>query len=97
MPHLTDHGGRHLTNVRVKPVFWGPQWLGHPQVPPAAVVWAIRTILFSPYMSALSQYRGIQNGAVEPLALATFDAGPSNPFSRAEIVQMLTGLLRARE
>jgi len=61
---MTYHGGRLLTHVRVKPIFWGPQWLtlGHPAVPPAAIVWTIRTILFSPYMSALSQYGGIQSG-----------------------------------
>jgi len=92
---FTDHGGRILTNVRVKPIFWGPQWLtpGHPPVPPGVIVWAIRTILFSPYMSKLSQYRGIGQGSVEPLGLATFDAGPPQGFTRADIQGMLKGLL----
>jgi hypothetical protein len=92
---FTDHGGRLLTNVRVKPIFWGPQWLtlGHPPVAPAAVVWAIRTILFSPYMSKLQQYRGIGGGSIEPLGLATFDAGPPQNFKRADIESMLKGLL----
>ena len=95
---MTYHGGRLLTHVRVKPIFWGPQWLtlGHPAVPPAAIVWTIRTILFSPYMSALSQYGGIQSGTVEPLGLATFDAGPPNGFTSVVIEQMLKGLLDDR-
>jgi len=92
------HGGRLLTRVRVKPIFWGPQWLtlGHPPVPPAAIIWAIRTIFFSPYVSSLSQYSGIQNGIVEPIALAAFDAGPPNPFTRMDIERMLKGLLDDR-
>jgi hypothetical protein len=92
---FTDHGGRLLTHVRVKPIFWGPQWLtlGHPPVPPGQIVWAIRTILFSPYLSKLSQYRGIGRGSMEPLALATFDAGPPQGFTIAHIEAMLKGLL----
>ena len=94
---FTDHGGRLLTNVRVKPIFWGPQWLtlGHPPVPPGASVgdW---TILFSPYMSKLSQYRGIGPGSIEPLGLATFDAGPPQGFTTADVEGMLRGLLDDR-
>src|SRR5271165_5349557 len=95
---FVNHGGRLLTRVRVKPIFWGPQWLtlGHPPVPPAEVIWAIRTIMFSPYLDGLFQYGGVQRGSVESLGLATFDAGPPNGFSQADIESMLKGLLDDR-
>jgi uncharacterized membrane protein len=95
---FVNHGGRLLTNVRVKPIFWGQQWLtlGHPPVPPAEVIWAIRTIMFSPYMDGLFQYGGVQRGSVESLGLATFDTGPPNGFSHADIESMLKGLLDDR-
>ncbi len=66
---FTNHGGRLLKRVRVKPIFWGPQWLtpGHPPVLPAQVMWAIRTIMFGPYMDGLFQYGGVQRDSVEPL------------------------------
>lgn len=95
---ILNHFGRLLTRVRVKPIFWGQKWLtlGHPPVPPGEVIWAIRTILFSPYMSKLAQYGGIGDGSIEPLALATFDAGPPQAFTRSAIEGMLTGLLNDR-
>lgn len=95
---FTNHGGRLLTNVRVKPIFWGPQWLslGSSPVPPGQVIWAMRTIMFSPYMDGLFQYGGIRRGSIESLALATFDAGPPNGFSSSDIESMLRGLLNDR-
>jgi len=94
---MTYHGGRLLTQVKVKPIFWGPQWLtaGHQPVLPEAIVWAIRSILFSPYLSGLGQY-GIGGGRIESLALASFDAGPPNAFNKADIERMLKGLLDDR-
>jgi len=78
---ITDHGGRVLTQVRVKPIFWGTSWF-HPQlhadVTVSNVLWAITTFL-GPFMSGLNQYRSIGKGTLLSDIFVSFTDDPPNP------------------
>src|SRR5690349_19603981 len=92
---ITDHSGRVLTQVRVKPIFWGTSWF-HPQlhagVAVSDVLWAIKTIFLGPFMSALNQYRGIGKGTLLSDIFVSLTDDPPNPFSQDQLENMLRSL-----
>jgi hypothetical protein len=62
---VTQHSTDVLSNVVIKLIFWGSQWF-RPSTPSAGeILWAIRSIFKSPYMSGLAQY-GAANGTLDP-------------------------------
>jgi hypothetical protein len=89
---VAQHSQDVLSNVLVKPVFWGSQWL-HPNTPGAgAILWAIRSIFMGPYMSGLAQY-GVGNGVLDPNPIFTGFAGdPPQNFTQTAIEGMLKSL-----
>jgi hypothetical protein len=58
---VTDAGGPVITNVDVDLVFWGSGWLTYGTLM-NNVTNSVQTIMNSPYLSGLAQYRGIGNG-----------------------------------
>jgi hypothetical protein len=86
---VAKHGTDVLSNVIVKPIFWGNQWF-HPTTPPAGeILWAIRSIFKGPYMSGLAQY-GVGKGALDPNPIFTgFAPDPPQDFTNADIEEML--------
>lgn len=58
---VVDQGGPVITHADVDLVFWGAGWNNAPTLKDN-VINAVTTILNSPYLSGLSQYRGIGNG-----------------------------------
>ena len=92
---ITDHGGRVLNQVRVKPIFWGTSWFRpwlHPGPSVADVLWAMKTIFLGPYMSGLDQYRGIGKGVILPEIQVSMFVDPPNPAKQSDIEDMLRSL-----
>jgi hypothetical protein len=58
---VSDAGGPVITNVDVDLVFWGAGWLTATALK-QNVTNSVKTIMNSPYLSGLAQYRGIGNG-----------------------------------
>src|SRR5438128_7116462 len=58
---VVDSGGPVLTHVDIDLIFWGAGW-NNAQALKTSVTNAVQTIMDSPYLSGLSQYRGIGNG-----------------------------------
>jgi hypothetical protein len=58
---VVDAGGPVITHVDVDLVFWGAGW-NNSSTPMNKVIDSVTTIMNSPYLSGLSQYRGIGNG-----------------------------------
>jgi hypothetical protein len=58
---VADYGGPIITHVDVDLIFWGAGW-NSAQTPMNNVTSAVTTIMNSPFLSGLSQYRGIGNG-----------------------------------
>ena len=91
---LVDSGGEVLTNIHVQLIFWGTAWLG-PATPSAAPVTnAVATILSSPYMSALAQYRGVGSGILRGSTTFT-GSNPPNPFSNGDVTNLITSCIEA--
>src|SRR5438105_1800998 len=86
---VSQHNTHVLSNVIVKPVFWGSQWF-HPTTPSAGqILWAIRSIFKGPYMSGLAQY-GVGNGTLDPNPVFTgFAPDPPQDFTDPDIEGML--------
>ena len=62
--------GRVLTNVHVKPIFWGSAWY-KPSTPSVGdIMWALQSIFLGPFMSGLAQY-GVGNGWLDPNPIFT--------------------------
>jgi hypothetical protein len=90
--NFVDAGGAVLTNVRVHVIFWGRSWDNNPTPFAEDIENAVRTILDSPYMSALTQYRIIGNGTLVGSTRVT-NTEPPNPFSDAAVQTLVTGLI----
>jgi hypothetical protein len=58
---VVDQGGPVITHVDVDLIFWGAGWNNAP-TQMNNVISSVTTILNSPYLSGLAQYRGIGNG-----------------------------------
>src|SRR5215472_6930665 len=77
---ILDSNGMILSHVQVQLIFWGSAWAGSASPSANAVFNAAQSILSGPYMSKLSQYRGIGNGTL--LGKLVIDPSePPNPFS----------------
>jgi len=76
--NVVDSGGPVLTHVDVDLVFWGAGW-NNAQTLMNNVTNAVQTIMDSPFLSGLSQYRGIGNGQLLRTDLVT----SSNPAAQS--------------
>jgi hypothetical protein len=85
---FSDGGGLVLTAVQVQLVFWGSAWNQAASPSANQVVTAVQTILGSPYMLGLSQYRGIGRGTLAGSAVISTSSPPS-PFTDADVVSFL--------
>jgi len=81
---FTDGGGPVLSAVQVQLVFWGSAWNSATNPSLNQVVTAVQTILNSPYMLGLAQYRGIGLGTLAGTTTIT-SSNPPNPFSDANV------------
>jgi hypothetical protein len=91
---IVDLNGMILTHVHVQLIFWGPDWAGNASPSANAVFNAVQAILSGPYMSKLSQYRGIANGTL--LGKLVIDpSDPPNPFSTNDVAQCVLRLIAA--
>jgi hypothetical protein len=89
-----DLNGMILTHVQVQLIFWGSAWAGDASPSANAVFNAAQTILSGPYMSKLSQYRGIGNGTMLG-KLVINPSDPPNPFSTDNVAQCVLHLIGA--
>jgi hypothetical protein len=92
---IFDHGGPVLGSVHVKPIFWGTAWFQpwlHPGPSAGDVLWAMKSIFMGPFMSGLSQYRGIGKGSVLGEIFVSMSEDPPNPFSQTDLENMLRSL-----
>jgi hypothetical protein len=94
---VRKHSSHVLSNVVVKAVFWGSEWFQRQTPTAGQVLWAIRTILMSPYMSGLAQY-GVGGGSLDPEPRFTgFDADPPQGFTSDDIRGMLAKLFTSQQ
>jgi len=85
--------GRVLTNVHVKPVFWGTAWYHHLTPGPGDILWALQSIFLGPYMSGMGQY-GVGNGWLDPNPIFTgLSIDPPNPFKETDLRNIITALI----
>ena len=91
---FVDNGGPVLQNIHVHLIFWGSAWAGSTTPSAAAVTNAVSSILSGPYMSGLSQYRGIGNGVLKGTTLAT-GSNPPNPFSNNDVTTLISDCIEA--
>ncbi len=91
---VVDLGGPVLTNVHVHLIFWGSMWAGNPFLAAVDVTNAVTSILSGPYMTALSQYRGIGYGTLSGTTLVT-TSNPPPVFSDQDVIDLITGLIQA--
>jgi hypothetical protein len=83
-----DGGGSLLRQAKLVLIFWGTAWNGNPTPSATAVVDAITSILSSPYMFKLQQYRGIGNASLLAVDIAD-QSDPPNPFSNEDVLTFL--------
>ena len=91
-----DHRGRVLTNVEVAAIFWGRYWSSTspaPSISSDTYYQAFTGLVTGPYMTGLSQYRGVGPG----IMLGKFindSSDPSNGYSDSDVVDMLTAFFQ---
>jgi len=85
--HFIDRGGLVLTEVHVWLIFWGTAWIGASPTMPE-VTDAVQKILDGPYMSGLSQYRGIQRGTFKG-AISVTDSDPPDQFFKTDVTNLI--------
>ena len=90
---VVDGGGPTLAAVQVQLIFWGASWNATPSPSIASIQRDIITILDSPYMSALDQYKGVGAGALLGTTLVT-TSDPPNPFNDSDVTKLVTALLQ---
>ena len=84
-PSFSDHGGPIIPHVRLILVFWGSSWNTTSAVPSVGQMTdAVVNILTGPYMSSLSQYRGIGSGYLQASIVVAEAVGssPATPPKR---------------
>jgi len=92
--NIIDLHGLILTHAQVQLIFWGSAWTEDVTPSAAAVYNAAQTLLSGPYMSKLSQYRGIGNGTMHG-NLVIDPSDPPNPFSNDNVAQCILRLIAA--
>jgi hypothetical protein len=85
---VADAGGPVLTQVDVDLVFWGAGW-NSAQALMNNVISSVTTIMNSPFLSGLSQYRGVGNGQLLRTDLIA-SSSPSSTFTNGQVQNMLT-------
>jgi hypothetical protein len=90
---VVDGGGLVLTEVQVQLIFWGATWGQNPLPTIASVENAVSSILTGPYMSALSQYRGVGGGILISPSVVVTTTSPHNPFSDDDVTLLVRDLL----
>ncbi len=91
---IVDLNGMILNKVQVQLIFWGSAWAGNVSPSSNAIFNAAQSILSGPYMSKLSQYRGIGKGTVLG-NLVVNPSNPPNPFSTNDVAQCILSLIAA--
>ena len=90
-----DGHGKVLDNVHVQLIFWGKSWATVDfDLEVEDVVNAVITILDSPYMSALQQYRVTGSGAMVGSMLVT-DSDPPAVFNDTDVQNMVVALVNS--
>ena len=85
--------GRVLTNVHIKPIFWGAAWYQDFAPTVGDICWAIQSIFLGPYMNGLAQY-GVNNGWLDLNPVFTgLTIDPPNPFSEDQLRKLLADLI----
>jgi hypothetical protein len=85
---IADAGGPVITHVDVDLVFWGSGW-NSAQSLMENVTSSVSTLMNSPFLSGLSQYRGIGTGQLLRTDLLT-DSSPASAFTDGQVQNMLT-------
>lgn len=92
MANFVDNGGPVLTNVDLLLIFWGSAWAGMATPSAQDVANAVVNILSGPYMSALSQYRGIGQGKLSGAGIfSSFD--PPSTFGDPDVINLISQLI----
>jgi hypothetical protein len=92
---LTDGGGPVLTLVQVIIIFWGRYWARADASPSASqITTAVETILGSPYMSELAQYRNVMNGKLYGTTTVSSSDPPQN-FTNTQVGNLVTSCIQA--
>jgi hypothetical protein len=90
-----DGGGAVLNNVHVQLIFWGTSWATVDfDLRVEDVVNAVITLLDSPYMSGLEQYRVAGSGTLVGSLLAT-DSDPPAKFKDTDVMNEVVALVSA--
>ena len=90
---IVDGGGTVLTQVHVQLIFWGSAWTNPGTTPSAgAVTSAVQNVLTGPYMTKLSQYRGVGTGVLRGTTMVT-GSNPPNPFTDQNVKDLVSNLI----
>jgi hypothetical protein len=93
---FTDNGGIALTNAHIHFVFWGQAWGASPSPSQQQIIDAVNTLLASPYMLGLTQYRPIGRATVTGSTTYT-QSTPNNSFTDAQVQSFLTARFNNRD
>jgi hypothetical protein len=80
---VTDAGGPVITNAAVDLIFWGSGW-NSATTYRTQITNSVGTIMNSPYLSGLSQYRGVSNGSLLRTDTIT-STSPGTTFTDAQV------------
>jgi hypothetical protein len=90
---VADGGGTVLTSVHVQLIFWGSAWLNSSTRPSfSEITGAVSSILTGPYMTKLSQYRGVGRGVLRGTTCVT-NSNPPNPFTDQNVKDFVSNLI----
>jgi hypothetical protein len=83
--NVVDNGGPVISHAAVDLTFWGSNWATTAGTTyRGQIESAVRTIMNGPYLSGLSQYRGIGNGSLLRADQFT-DTSPAGTFTDAQV------------
>jgi hypothetical protein len=93
---FADSGGATLQVMQLFLIYWGTQWTATPAPVPTSgqVSSAAATMMASPYMTGLNEYRGIGRGFVRGSATIT-SSNPANGFTDNQVATFIDGLITA--
>jgi hypothetical protein len=92
---MVDGGGTVLSQAHLQLIYWGSAWSNRLTTPAMAdVTDAVANILAGPYMSRLSQYRGVGPAVLRGTTLVD-TSNPPNPFSDQNVKDLVSNLIDA--